>query len=223
MGHSVSALNRRCQARLPSYDGKLTYMTTVGDRIKSRREKLRLSQLALAKDIGVKRASVSQWESGATKNITAENLIHCARKLKTTVEWLWLGEGPEERGAPPNATIASEPKAINESAQTEAAQIQEPPSTLKQAQQEWAQIIERLTPEQRQVLKQVAGQFAIANPERRAHEGGPSKRQTYYSPLMSDPAFGRATKSKIGQFGTKSRQNDKENNPGEESGKEKKK
>lgn len=47
----------------------------MGDRNRGLRESRRLSQDGLAAILGVKGPSVSQWESGTTKNIRPENLL----------------------------------------------------------------------------------------------------------------------------------------------------
>lgn len=62
------------------------------DRIRSRRIQLDITQLALAKRLGVSRVSVTKWESGATKP-DGENLHRLAQVLSTTPEWLLYGQG----------------------------------------------------------------------------------------------------------------------------------
>lgn len=62
------------------------------DRIRSRRLQLDITQLSLAKKLGVSRVSVTKWESGATKP-DGENLHRLAQVLSTTPEWLLYGHG----------------------------------------------------------------------------------------------------------------------------------
>ncbi|MGH9894062.1 MAG: helix-turn-helix domain-containing protein [bacterium] len=72
---------------------KLPYMSDLGDRIRESREKAPMTQQRLAKLVGVSRASVSQWESGATKSLKPENLLRVAEVLcppgSTPQDYLW--------------------------------------------------------------------------------------------------------------------------------------
>ena len=67
------------------------------DRIRSARHAKGLTQQELADKIGVKRASVTQWETGATKSIESTNLLAAAKALDVSPEWLSTGRGPRER------------------------------------------------------------------------------------------------------------------------------
>jgi phage repressor protein C with HTH and peptisase S24 domain len=78
---------------LPAKQCKITYMETIGDRIKKKRLELKLTQTALAKVIGVERAAVSQWENGQTKDLKAENLINVSDALGVSPKWLVTGQG----------------------------------------------------------------------------------------------------------------------------------
>ncbi|HAT3654683.1 TPA: helix-turn-helix domain-containing protein [Citrobacter freundii] len=62
------------------------------DRIRSRRIQLDITQLALAKKLGVSRVSVTKWENGTTKP-DGENLHQLAQALSTTPEWILYGSG----------------------------------------------------------------------------------------------------------------------------------
>ncbi|EBB0468105.1 helix-turn-helix domain-containing protein [Salmonella enterica] len=64
------------------------------DRIRSRRIQLDITQLALAKKLGVSRVSVTKWENGTTKP-DGENLHQLAQALSTTPEWILYGSGDE--------------------------------------------------------------------------------------------------------------------------------
>ncbi len=69
------------------------YMKTeMNDRIRLRRLQLDLTQVQLAKAIGVSRVSVTKWESGITKP-DGENLHRLAQVLSCTPEWLLYGTG----------------------------------------------------------------------------------------------------------------------------------
>jgi len=67
---------------------------TIGDRIREAREANGWSQQQLGDFVGVSRAAVSQWESGETKGLKAENLVMAAIKLRVRVEWLVFGTEP---------------------------------------------------------------------------------------------------------------------------------
>ncbi|ATM98070.1 LexA family transcriptional repressor [Yersinia frederiksenii] len=64
----------------------------MNDRIRIRRLQLDLTQVQLAKAIGVSRVSVTKWESGITKP-DGENLHRLAQVLSCTPEWLLYGTG----------------------------------------------------------------------------------------------------------------------------------
>ncbi|KGA50465.1 LexA family protein [Yersinia frederiksenii] len=66
--------------------------TEMNDRIRIRRLQLDLTQVQLAKAIGVSRVSVTKWESGITKP-DGENLHRLAQVLSCTPEWLLYGTG----------------------------------------------------------------------------------------------------------------------------------
>lgn len=66
--------------------------TEMKDRIRSRRIQLDITQLTLAKKLGVSRVSVTKWENGTTKP-DGENLHQLALSLQVTPEWILYGEG----------------------------------------------------------------------------------------------------------------------------------
>jgi len=70
-------------------------MMTTATRILTRRKSLKLSQRVLGKTLGVSHATISLWETDMTKP-NGQNLLHLARALKTTTEWLAYGAGSEE-------------------------------------------------------------------------------------------------------------------------------
>ncbi len=66
-------------------------LSLTAQRIKARRDELGWSQETLAKRIGVTRAAISYWETGATKSLTGDNLFRVARALGAEPEWLMGG------------------------------------------------------------------------------------------------------------------------------------
>lgn len=62
-------------------------------RITERREALGLKKAALARQVGVSGATVTDWESGVIKNLAGENLIKVSAALKVSPEWLLSGKG----------------------------------------------------------------------------------------------------------------------------------
>lgn len=83
----------------------------IGPRIKESRDRRKLSQEELARRVGVKQPSVSDWENSRSEP-TVENLRVLAVELDLWFEWLVTGRGardydpnqpqpPEYRVAPP--------------------------------------------------------------------------------------------------------------------------
>lgn len=70
---------------------------TIGNRVKTRREELGMSQTVLAKRIGVSGPSLSQLESGKIKR--SRRMDKLASVLKVTPAWLEGGEGKPAAGA----------------------------------------------------------------------------------------------------------------------------
>lgn len=72
-------------------------LDTVGLRIRHARKELRkLTQLQLASSAGIKQASLSELETGETKEISGPTLISLAKALRVRSEWLMTGELPME-------------------------------------------------------------------------------------------------------------------------------
>lgn len=73
-------------------------LTTVGLRIRHARFELRkkMRQADLAKAAGIKQPSLSELETGETKEISGPTLIALARALRVRPEWLLTGEEPIE-------------------------------------------------------------------------------------------------------------------------------
>jgi SOS-response transcriptional repressor LexA len=86
-------------------------MNTIGDRIKTERKAKQLTQEELGKLVGVGKSSVSQWESGLTKNLIGHNLTRVASALSVTENWLVTGSGAKY---PPgiHATLSVYPSEI---------------------------------------------------------------------------------------------------------------
>ncbi|WP_182058471.1 helix-turn-helix domain-containing protein [Pantoea sp. ME81] len=75
---------------------------SAGERIRSRRKALKLTQLVVASGIGVSHVAVSQWEKDETVP-RGENLLRLAELLQCTAAWIIDGEG-EVFAAPLNVS-----------------------------------------------------------------------------------------------------------------------
>ena len=69
------------------------------NRIKEARESAKLSKSELARAMGLSRASISAWETGAVKNLKNEHLFNLSRITGFSARWLATGQGPKERDA----------------------------------------------------------------------------------------------------------------------------
>lgn len=78
---------------------------SAGERIRSRRKALKLTQLVVASGIGVSHVAVSQWEKDETVP-RGENLLRLAELLQCTAAWIIDGEG-EVFAAPLNVSDVS--------------------------------------------------------------------------------------------------------------------
>ncbi|WP_058959877.1 helix-turn-helix domain-containing protein [Type-E symbiont of Plautia stali] len=78
---------------------------SAGERIRSRRKALKLTQLVVASGIGVSHVAVSQWEKDETVP-RGENLLRLAELLQCTAAWIIDGEG-EVFTAPLNVSDVS--------------------------------------------------------------------------------------------------------------------
>jgi transcriptional regulator with XRE-family HTH domain len=77
---------------------------SIGDRIRAARNDRSLTQDELARQIGVSRSAVAQWETGRTGQITG-NLSRIAAALKVSVEYLVHGD---DKRAPAEARQGDE-------------------------------------------------------------------------------------------------------------------
>jgi len=66
-------------------------MKTFNNRVKSRRDELGLTQIQLAKKVGVSGVTISQWESG-DYSPKGKNLYKLADALECSPDWLIFGE-----------------------------------------------------------------------------------------------------------------------------------
>ena len=78
---------------------------SAGERIRSRRKALKLTQLVVASGIGVSHVAVSQWEKDETVP-RGENLLRLAELLQCTAAWIIDGDG-EVFAAPLNVSDVS--------------------------------------------------------------------------------------------------------------------
>ena len=78
---------------------------SAGERIRSRRKALKLTQSVVASGIGVSHVAVSQWEKDETVP-RGENLLRLAELLQCTAAWIIDGEG-EVFAAPLNVSDVS--------------------------------------------------------------------------------------------------------------------
>lgn len=78
----------------------------LGERIRQLREANGWSQGFLARKIGVSRPTVTQWESGDTKNIKHKNLLALCKALDISLETLLTGKSQSQ--------VAEEPQRYGE-------------------------------------------------------------------------------------------------------------
>lgn len=74
----------------------LPQLDTVGLRIRHARKVRKLTQPQLAKDVGIKQSSLSELETGETKEVSGPTLIKLSKALEVRAEWLMTGEEPIE-------------------------------------------------------------------------------------------------------------------------------
>jgi transcriptional regulator with XRE-family HTH domain len=70
--------------------------TPIGERLKLIRKARKMTQVELAKAVGVDQSAISQIERGNSKGASAENLLKIAAILKTNPHWLLTGKGGME-------------------------------------------------------------------------------------------------------------------------------
>jgi len=73
-------------------------METMGNRIKTLRESRKLTQEEMGKIVGISGASISQWESGAIKNLRPENFLRFCAYFNVDPYWVVFGaDGDPQR------------------------------------------------------------------------------------------------------------------------------
>ena len=80
----------------------------ISDRLKEAREAKNKTRRDLATAVGVSSAAISQWESGETKSIAAENLLRTAKFLNVRPDWLVFGTGTMDSPSAPAEDLNSE-------------------------------------------------------------------------------------------------------------------
>jgi transcriptional regulator with XRE-family HTH domain len=70
---------------------------SIGERLKKRRQELRLSQQELSDITGVRRATISDLESGKQPGMTGETAKALARALGVSIDYL-VGTWDDEAG-----------------------------------------------------------------------------------------------------------------------------
>ena len=68
-------------------------MNNLGIRLRTARKEKGLTQPALAKEIGVTKSAISQWETGTTKSMDSSKLLALASILDVSPNWLSDGKG----------------------------------------------------------------------------------------------------------------------------------
>lgn len=69
-------------------------MSTLKERLREALAAAGINQSELAAKVGISRASVSDWFTGATKTIEGANLTKAAEALRVDARWLATGDGP---------------------------------------------------------------------------------------------------------------------------------
>lgn len=69
-------------------------METWHIRLKRAREAKNLKQVEVARLVGVKGATYSEWESGGIKTLSAENLVQVCKVLGMSEQYLMKGKEP---------------------------------------------------------------------------------------------------------------------------------
>ncbi|OWT68254.1 MULTISPECIES: S24 family peptidase [unclassified Achromobacter] len=74
-------------------------MSTLQERLKEASRDAGISQAELARRVRVTRSAIAHWFSGATRELTGENLIAASAALGVTPTWLAKGTGPKTGAA----------------------------------------------------------------------------------------------------------------------------
>ena len=81
-------------------------MDRTGARIRIARQQANISQAALAKNLGIGRSSVANWECGLAKSSTT-HLQQVAKVTGTAFEWLATGKEPLPAAPTPHPAVPS--------------------------------------------------------------------------------------------------------------------
>ncbi|KDD50719.1 putative repressor protein C2 [Bordetella bronchiseptica OSU553] len=76
----------------------LLNMSTLQERLRDALADAQISQSELARRVKVSRGAISLWLTGATKELTADNLLAAAQALGVNPVWLGSGKGPKRSG-----------------------------------------------------------------------------------------------------------------------------
>lgn len=68
-------------------------MNTIGERVKKARTDANLTQLELAKLVGISKAAISQIENGSTKSPAAPTLLSICTATGFSPHWIIKGKG----------------------------------------------------------------------------------------------------------------------------------
>ncbi len=69
-------------------------METLADRLLYARRKKGIRQVTIAEDLGLTRSSISHWETGTVKDLSASSLIAISTYLDVSPRWLVTGYKP---------------------------------------------------------------------------------------------------------------------------------
>ncbi len=125
-------------------------MSKLYERIREARRLTRLTQEALAGELGVSRSAVAQWEMAEGTAPSVENLIGLARRSGLQFEYLATGRGERVFGEP-TVAVAEEPLTYRE---------------LSDQQRQLLTRFEALTPRQRSGLMDLIGDAGSARRRR---------------------------------------------------------
>ncbi|MCA8017766.1 XRE family transcriptional regulator [Burkholderia metallica] len=92
---NISILMVQVKSKLIKFSNILLGMDTLGSRVKDARLAAKLSQEALARQVGVSQGLIGQIESG--KNQGSKYIAAIARALGVSADWLETGKGRRER------------------------------------------------------------------------------------------------------------------------------
>lgn len=84
--------------------GTITPVNTIGQRIKWAREQIGMSQVELARRVGVSKGTIGNLEAGTRQN--PRDIVRIAKELQQTPEW--LSTGVDEPATPPASGLTLE-------------------------------------------------------------------------------------------------------------------